>query len=102
MMHCSCYGQPVTARGDGTRVMLPSSSYADTKLEQNQMAGYLTLLGNMVNQQTFVQTNGAALIGELLQKIMIVKRLLAVTIKCICLRLPLSAHNKSSGLGHGL
>ncbi|XP_052235635.1 uncharacterized protein LOC127847634 isoform X2 [Dreissena polymorpha] len=93
MMHCSCYGQPVTARGDGTRVMLPSSSYADTKLEQNQMAGYLTLLGNMVNQQTFVQTNGAALI---------VKRLLAVTIKCICLRLPLSAHNKSSGLGHGL
>ncbi|XP_053386541.1 neurobeachin-like protein 1 [Mercenaria mercenaria] len=55
-------------------VILPSSSYADTKLEQNQVAGFLTLLRNMVqtkpvNQQTFVQTNGAAVIGALLQKV---------------------------------
>ncbi|KAH3749223.1 hypothetical protein DPMN_183716 [Dreissena polymorpha] len=35
MSNDACYGQPVTARGDGTRVMLPSSPYADTKLEQN-------------------------------------------------------------------
>ncbi|KAH3749224.1 hypothetical protein DPMN_183717 [Dreissena polymorpha] len=64
------------------------------------MAGFLTLLGNMVNQQTFVQTNGAALRGELLQKIMIGTLMLAPTIKCSCL--PMLAHNKSSGLGHGL
>ncbi|XP_060592045.1 neurobeachin-like protein 1, partial [Ruditapes philippinarum] len=55
-------------------VVVPSSSYADTKLEQNQVAGFLTLLRNMVqtkpvNQQTFIQTNGAAVIGALLQKV---------------------------------
>ncbi|KAH3749050.1 hypothetical protein DPMN_183540 [Dreissena polymorpha] len=51
--------------------------YTDMKLEQNQVAGFLTLLRNMiqtklVNQQTFVQTNGAAVIGALLQKVRIV------------------------------
>ena len=48
--------------------------FIDTKLEQNQVAGFITLLRNMVqtkpvNQQTFVQTNGAAVIGTLLQKV---------------------------------
>ncbi|WAR10788.1 NBEL1-like protein [Mya arenaria] len=63
-----------TVDEQGDWVILPSSSYADTKLEQNQVAGFLTLLRNMVqtrpvNQQTFVQTNGAAVIGALLQKV---------------------------------
>ena len=47
---------------------------ADTKLEQNQVAGFLTLLRNMIqtrptNQDSFVRTNGAAIIGALLQKV---------------------------------
>ncbi|KAL4217498.1 Neurobeachin-like protein 1 [Mactra antiquata] len=63
-----------TAQEQDDWVVVPSSSYADTKLEQNQVAGFLTLLRNMiqtkpVNQQTFVQTNGAAVIGALLQKV---------------------------------
>ena len=46
----------------------------DTKLEQNQVAGFLTLLRNMIqtrptNQDSFVRTNGAAIIGALLQKV---------------------------------
>ena len=48
--------------------------FADTKLEQNQVAGFLTLLRNMIqtrptNQDSFVRTNGAAIIGALLQKV---------------------------------
>ena len=47
---------------------------SDTKLEQNQVAGFLTLLRNMIqtrptNQDSFVRTNGAAIIGALLQKV---------------------------------
>ena len=48
--------------------------FSDTKLEQNQVAGFLTLLRNMIqtrptNQDSFVRTNGAAIIGALLQKV---------------------------------
>lgn len=55
-------------------VIIRSSSYTDRKLEQNQVAGFLTLIRNMiqtsaVNQQTFVQTNAAAVISALLQKV---------------------------------
>ncbi|KAK3582874.1 hypothetical protein CHS0354_012486 [Potamilus streckersoni] len=55
-------------------VVLPSSSYADKKLQQNQVAGFLTLLRNMMqthttNQDTFVRTSGAATLSALLQKV---------------------------------
>lgn len=55
-------------------VIVASSSYADTKLEQNQVAAFLTLLRHMlqtkpVNQDTFVRTHGAATVGALLQKV---------------------------------
>lgn len=55
-------------------VVLRSSSYADSKLEQNQVAAFLTLLRHMlqtkpVNQDTFIRTQGAATVGALLQKV---------------------------------
>ncbi|XP_067686159.1 neurobeachin-like protein 1 [Haliotis asinina] len=55
-------------------VIVPSSSYADTKLEQNQVAAFLNLLRNMLqtkmmNQDTFIRTHGAATVGALLQKV---------------------------------
>jgi len=58
----------------GKRVTIMVCFPTDTKLEQNQVSGFLTLMRNMiqtkpVNQQTFVQTNGAAIIGALLQKV---------------------------------
>ncbi|XP_025103761.1 neurobeachin-like protein 1 isoform X2 [Pomacea canaliculata] len=55
-------------------VVVASSSYADSKLEQNQVAAFLTLLRHLlqtkpVNQDTFIRTQGAATIGALLQKV---------------------------------
>ncbi|XP_069107826.1 neurobeachin-like protein 1 isoform X1 [Argopecten irradians] len=55
-------------------VVVPSSSYADAKLEQNQVSGFLTLLRHMIhsksiNQDTFVRTGAAATLGALLQKV---------------------------------
>ncbi|OWF44124.1 neurobeachin-like protein 1 isoform X3 [Mizuhopecten yessoensis] len=55
-------------------VVIPSSSYADAKLEQNQVSGFLTLLRHMVhtksmNQDTFVRTGAATTLGALLQKV---------------------------------
>lgn len=48
--------------------------FADSKLEQNQVAAFLTLLRHLlqtkpVNQDTFIRTQGAATIGALLQKV---------------------------------
>ncbi|CAH1788242.1 unnamed protein product [Owenia fusiformis] len=58
----------------GDWVVVPSSSYADSKLEQNQVSGILTLLRHMlqsspVNQDNMVRTNAMATIGALLQKV---------------------------------
>ncbi|XP_061165431.1 neurobeachin-like protein 1 isoform X2 [Saccostrea echinata] len=55
-------------------VVVPSSSYSDSKLEQNQVAGFLTLLRHMIhsqgtNQEAMIRTGGAATIGALLQKV---------------------------------
>ncbi|KAK3083537.1 hypothetical protein FSP39_025014, partial [Pinctada imbricata] len=55
-------------------IVVPSSSYADSKLEQNPVAGFLTLLRHMLhsqltNQETFTRTSGAAVISALLQKV---------------------------------
>ncbi|XP_055956982.1 neurobeachin-like protein 1 [Patella vulgata] len=55
-------------------VIVPSSSYADANLEQNQVSAFLTMLRNMlqtkpINQDSFVINQGAATIGALLQKV---------------------------------
>eukprot|EP00105_Crassostrea_gigas_P036363 XP_019920511.1 PREDICTED: neurobeachin-like protein 1 [Crassostrea gigas] len=55
-------------------VVVPSSSYSDSKLEQNQVSGFLTLLRHMIhsqgtNQETMIRTGGVATIGALLQKV---------------------------------
>lgn len=55
-------------------VVVPSSSYSDSKLEQNQVSGFLTLLRHMIhsqgtNQETMIRTMGVATIGALLQKV---------------------------------
>ncbi|ESO94157.1 hypothetical protein LOTGIDRAFT_232423 [Lottia gigantea] len=55
-------------------VVVPSSSYADSKLEQNQVAAFLTMIRSIlhtkiVNQDHFVFNQGAATIGALLQKV---------------------------------
>ncbi|KAK7507554.1 hypothetical protein BaRGS_00001489, partial [Batillaria attramentaria] len=55
-------------------VIVASSSYADSRLEQNQVAAFLTLLRHMlqtkpINQDTFIRTQGAATVGALLQKV---------------------------------
>ena len=46
----------------------------DAKLEQNQVAGFLTLVRNMIatsliNQESLVRCNGVAIVGALLQKV---------------------------------
>jgi hypothetical protein len=48
--------------------------FSDAKLEQNQVAGFLTLLRHMLqtsstNRDTFTRINGAATIGAILQKV---------------------------------
>ncbi|XP_078323505.1 neurobeachin-like protein 1 isoform X4 [Crassostrea virginica] len=55
-------------------VVVPSSSYSDSKLEQNQVSGFLTLLRHMIhsqgtNQEAMIRTGGVATIGALLQKV---------------------------------
>lgn len=49
-------------------------SVSDSKLEQNQAAGFLTLLRHMLhtsstNRDTFTRINAAATIGAILQKV---------------------------------
>ncbi|XP_076450797.1 neurobeachin-like protein 1 [Babylonia areolata] len=67
--------EPLLSSDSGDEwVVLKSSSYADSKLEQNQVAAFLTLLRHMlqtkpVNQDTFIRTQGAATVGALLQKV---------------------------------
>ncbi|XP_013384976.1 neurobeachin-like protein 1 [Lingula anatina] len=58
----------------GDWVVLPDSTYADSHLEKNYVAGFLGLVRNMlqnnrVNQENMIQTNGMAVIGALLQKV---------------------------------
>lgn len=48
--------------------------HVDSKLEQNQVSGFLTLLRHMIhsqgtNQETMIRTMGVATIGALLQKV---------------------------------
>ncbi|CAI9726854.1 1 isoform X1 [Octopus vulgaris] len=55
-------------------VLVQHSSSTDAKLEQNQVAAFLTLLRNMLqtktkNQDSFIRTHGAATVGALLQKV---------------------------------
>ena len=54
--------------------VLYTLSLTDIKLEQNQVAGFLTLLRNLVqcselNQETLLRENALALLGALLQKV---------------------------------
>lgn len=65
-------GNPMGDSGEGW-VILETSSYADSKLEQSQVASFLTLLRYMlqtkpINQDTFIRSHGAAILGALLQK----------------------------------
>ena len=53
--------------------MLPSSSFADWKLEQNPVSGFLTLVKNLVSHHTInteqlMRGGGIHIIGVLLQK----------------------------------
>lgn len=55
-------------------IVVQSASSAESKLEQNQVAAFLTLLRNMLqtkvtNQDCFIRTHSAATIGALLQKV---------------------------------
>ncbi|CAC5375511.1 NEBL1_2 [Mytilus coruscus] len=64
----------ISPTDDDWLLIRPSSSYADSKLEQNQAAGFLTLLRHMLhtsstNRDTFTRTNAAATIGAILQKV---------------------------------
>ncbi|XP_076087925.1 neurobeachin-like protein 1 isoform X3 [Mytilus galloprovincialis] len=64
----------ISPTDDDWLVIRPSSSYADSKLEQNQAAGFLTLLRHMLhtsstNRDTFTRINAAATIGAILQKV---------------------------------
>lgn len=48
--------------------------FLDSKLEQNQVSGFLTLLRHMIhsqgtNQEAMIRTGGVATIGALLQKV---------------------------------
>ncbi|CAG2206968.1 NEBL1_2 [Mytilus edulis] len=64
----------ISPTDDDWLLIRPSSSYADSKLEQNQAAGFLTLLRHMLhtsstNRDTFTRINAAATIGAILQKV---------------------------------
>ncbi|KAK2169991.1 hypothetical protein LSH36_5g09019 [Paralvinella palmiformis] len=53
--------------------VVPSSSYADVRLQQNRVAAFLTLLRNLVqsssvNQETLLRENAFSILGALLQK----------------------------------
>ncbi|GAB1600529.1 neurobeachin-like protein 1 isoform X2 [Argonauta hians] len=55
-------------------IFIHRQSSTDAKLEQNQVAAFLTLLRNMLqtktkNQDSFIRTQGAATVGSLLQKV---------------------------------
>ena len=64
-----------TVNNDGTNdwEVLPSSSFADWKLEQNPISGFLTLVKNLVahhtiNTEQLMRGGGIPIIGVLLQK----------------------------------
>ncbi|KAK3926892.1 Neurobeachin-like protein 1, partial [Frankliniella fusca] len=74
----------VTASGTGTITatseelddweVLPSSSYADWKLELNPVSGFLSFLRNLLagsplNQEQLLRAHGAAILGQLLSQV---------------------------------